>query len=204
MRRFILRQNLVQCEEQLAQEASAVRREHLRKLIEDARRELARLEHLWLITCPQIEVPRNLGEDLESTLDRAVCANHADHGSLRIWNEQRHCLSLFAQTNFDTEFVDRFPEVRDGDGTVSARALALQKPVFVYDVDEDEDFAPFRDYSRETGIRSVVSSPLIGPDGRCLGTYSLHYRRICTHNETDDVLVNAYGVRLAALLQTLM
>lgn len=201
MRRFILRQNLVQYEEQFANESCVVRRERLRELIEDARRELARLEHLWLITCPQIEVPLNVGEDAELILDHAVRANHADHGSLRIWNERKHCLSLFAQTNFDTEFIDRFPEVRQGDGTVSPRALTLQKPVFVYDIDEDENLALFRDFARDAGIRSIVSSPLIGLDGRCLGTYSLHYRRMRTYNDSDYLLVHAYSVRLAALFQ---
>lgn len=204
MHRFILRQNLVQYEEQLADEANAVRREHLHKLIEDARRELARLEHLWLLTCPQIEVPLKVGEDAELTLDHAVRANHADHGSLRIWNERKHCLSLFAQTNFDSDFIDRFPEVRQGDGTVSLRALALQKPVFVYDIDEDETPAPFRDFARDAGIRSIVSSPLAGLDGRCLGTYSLHYRRMRMYNDTDYLLVHAYSVRLAALFQDLL
>ncbi|MBW9052305.1 GAF domain-containing protein [Rhizobium mesosinicum] len=201
MRRFILRQNLLRYQAQLADEGDVIRRAHLRELIEDARLELARLEHLWHITCPQIEVPLYLGEDAELTLDHAVSANHADRGSLRIWNERKYCLSLFAQTNFNADFVDRFADVVEGDGTVSLQALALQKPVFVHDVEEDEDLTSFKDYARQEGIRSIVSSPLIGSDGRCLGTYSLHYNRTQTYNDADHVVVHTYSMRLAALLQ---
>lgn len=76
MRRFGLRENIKLLERQLL----------------SARKELATLERLWKVSCPDLRIPNALGENEEDTLDRAVRVNGAYFGSLQIWNRQSQAL----------------------------------------------------------------------------------------------------------------
>ncbi|MGM4986323.1 hypothetical protein [Rhizobium sp. 11_C7_N12_5] len=82
----------------LANAAGDQERLLLRNLIDDARRELAGLENLWRISCPNLQISSSLGGEGEMLLDHAVVARYADFGSLRIWNDQTRSFCLIAQT----------------------------------------------------------------------------------------------------------
>ncbi|MBX4924412.1 GAF domain-containing protein [Rhizobium binae] len=199
MRRFILRQNLRRFEMQLSNASDGDEQRYFQEMIADVRRELEHLEHLWRILCPGLGISYLLGEEAENILDHAVMADHAQFGSLYIWNEATRSLALLAQTNLDGTFVDRFAEIREGDGSVCASALRSPTPVSVTDLDTTEFFPCLSEWRRAVGIRSIVSTPVIGNNDKCVGVYSLYFRAPHSISDGDGLLLSTYAAKFRDL-----
>jgi GAF domain-containing protein len=97
-----------------------------------------------------------------------------------------------AQTNFDETLITRFGQVREGDGSVCAAALKSKVPVILNDIEGDSLFPTLREWMGAAGIRSIVSMPVVGAAGGCIGVCSLHYREPSGASVTTEVCVSAY------------
>jgi len=61
------------------------------------------------------------------------------------------------------------------DNSACGRALRLGRSVVIHDVDEDDDFAPFRTIAHAAGYRSVISTPMTTSWGHAVGVISTHF-----------------------------
>jgi signal transduction histidine kinase len=55
-------------------------------------------------------------------------------------------------------------------------AAALRRQVIVTDVETDPLWTDYRDLAHLAGVRACWSTPIVGRDGRVLGTFALYYR----------------------------
>lgn len=71
--------------------------------------------------------------------------------------------------------------------------------VFVADVQQDVRWADFRELARVHGLRACWSTPIIGRDGRVLGTFAMYYRDVREPGPADERLVGmaTHLVRIA-------
>lgn len=125
---------------------------------------------------PMLQRLRAAG-DLESTLQVAltdvVALHGAERGSIQLFNTQGQ-LVVVRNCGLPRPFLQKCERLELTDGTVCARAAARGATVFVRDVEEDEAFEPYRAAARAVPFRSVLSSPLLRPEG-CMGVISVHF-----------------------------
>jgi len=101
---------------------------------------------------------RNLEEGLREMLAGVIELLGADKGNIQLLNPERGVLTIAVQHGFDQDFLDFFREVSAKDDSACGRALRLQRPIVVEDVDADELFARYRSTARAAHFRSVVST----------------------------------------------
>ena len=77
------------------------------------------------------------------------------------------------QLTLKTKQGDRTVDLQRG--TVCARAARLGRTVFVANVEDDADFAPFLSFAHDTAFKSVLSSPLVSTKGQLIGVASAHF-----------------------------
>jgi formate hydrogenlyase transcriptional activator len=77
-------------------------------------------------------------------------------------------------------------------------AAYLQQPVFVADILSDPKWAPYRDVALQSGLRAAWSSPIMGRDGKVLGTFCMYYREV-RHPEPAEIQLIDYASRIAGI-----
>jgi anti-anti-sigma factor len=115
---------------------------------------------------------------LAAFLEHAIEIMGTSAGDLQLVDAPGHILRLEQHRGLPPEFVDYFAVVEDP-STSCAVALRGKSRVVVTDVAADPLFAgtePGR-MVLAAGVRSVQSTPLLTPDGRCIGITSTHDSR---------------------------
>jgi PAS domain S-box-containing protein len=125
-----------------------------------------------------------LEECLQRTMDAAIAIVGADKGNIQIFEASSNSLIIVAHRGFAKPFLTFFEHVRD-DAAACAAAMRSKKQVIVEDVLESEIFG--EEASRailiNTGVRAVVSTPLLSSNGTLMGMISTHYAN--PHRPTD-------------------
>jgi GAF domain-containing protein len=114
---------------------------------------------------------------LENALASYLRAFGTRLGNIQIldMNNSHAILAIAAQRGFDVPFLEAFAKVSADDSSACGRALRLGKSIIVPDVDEDDDFAPYRAIAHEAGYRSVISTPIRTSWGHVVGIISTHF-----------------------------
>jgi GAF domain-containing protein len=114
---------------------------------------------------------------LENALASYLRAFGTRLGNIQILDmkDSHAILSIAAQRGFDIPFLEAFATVSAEDSSACGRALRLGRSVIVHDVDEDDDFAPYRAIAHEAGYRSVISTPIVTSWGHVVGVISTHF-----------------------------
>ena len=120
---------------------------------------------------------RSLHEGLDEMLTAVMEVLGADKGDIQLL-EDGNVLRIITQRGFSQEFLDFFSEVTAAENCGCGRALRQRERVIIEDVERDELYRPFRDIARAAGYRSLVSSPMTGADGSCLGVVTTHFRNV--------------------------
>jgi signal transduction histidine kinase len=68
-------------------------------------------------------------------------------------------------------------------------AMFRRERVIVGDIETDPLWADYRDLARPFSLRACWSSPLIGTDGRVLGSFAVYYRRPCVPDDEALALI---------------
>lgn len=68
---------------------------------------------------------------------------------------------------------------------VCCHAVARREPVVVRDFSTDPQWARFVDFVAPYGLRAGWSTPIVGSDGKVLGTFANYYRRPCDPTPLD-------------------
>jgi serine phosphatase RsbU (regulator of sigma subunit)/anti-sigma regulatory factor (Ser/Thr protein kinase) len=112
-------------------------------------------------------------------------------GSILLLDEEgRHLLhgaapSLPADYNAAIHGVEIGPSVGSC-GTAAHR----RSQVIVEDIDTDPLWADFRELALGAGLRACWSTPIVGVDGRLLGTFAMYYPRPSSPNPSDLALID--------------
>jgi anti-anti-sigma regulatory factor len=116
---------------------------------------------------------------LATFLEKAIDLMDTTSGDLQLVDAPNGVLRLEQHRGLPPEFVDFFATVSDS-STPCGVALQRKARVVVLDVATDPIFAgtSSRKMVLDVGIRSVQSTPLLTPDGRCVGMISTHDSRI--------------------------
>jgi len=145
----------------------------------DALAKLSELSsRLW--RCP------SLREGLDEMLVAVIALLTADKGNIQLLNHDTQCLKIVVHKGFRQDFLDTFREVSVEDPAACGRALRSGERTIIEDVELDPAFEPLRSVARAAGYRAVVSTPLVGADGRRLGVVSTHFCSV--HRPTEQEL----------------
>jgi transcriptional regulator with GAF, ATPase, and Fis domain len=134
---------------------------------------------------------RTFEQIVHTILDDAIIFHGAQYGNVQLRADDH--LVIAAQRGFTTAFLERFKRVKVNDGCACGRALYVQRPVVIADVETDADFAAYRNDAKEAGFRSVQSTPLITKDKKLLGIISTHFAAPCNPSEDKFHVLPHYG-----------
>jgi PAS domain S-box-containing protein len=146
---------------------------------------------------------RDILTALDEVLDAAIAMNRADFGNVQLFNPATRALEIVAQRGFKQDFLDSFRTVSISDESACARAMKQGKQVSIADVENDSDYAPYREIAARAGFRAVQSTPLLSRRGDLIGILSTHFRH--RHRPTDRELrmLDLYARQAADLIERL-
>src|SRR5712672_3592600 len=141
--------------------------------------------------------------DLESAveiiLDDVIALHGAEYGDIQLCAGDE--LVLVAQRGLSEEFVRVFQRVRPIGGCACARAMRNGSSVIIYDVEQDEEYAPFRAIARQANYRSVQTTPLMASGGMLLGMVSTLFRHPHQPTPIEMSTINSYAQIAASALR---
>jgi len=115
---------------------------------------------------------------LKKAVEIAISISHADKGNIGIFNPVTGHLEIRAQLGFSQSWLSFMEQVNKGQG---ACGMAMHKGehVVVEDVTQSPLYAgkPSLVVQLKEGVRSVVSTPLVGTDLPCIGMISVHFAK---------------------------
>lgn len=147
----------------------------------------------------RLEAARDLQESLHVALADVVALLGAERGNIQLVDRQEQ-LVIVRQFGLCAAFLRAFDRIPLDGASVCGRAAQARKTVVVADVEKDEAFRPFREIARLVPFRSVLSSPLLGGDGDCIGMVSVHFANRFTPSTLELQSLERYCRELAAVL----
>ncbi|HET9535484.1 MAG TPA: PAS domain S-box protein, partial [Mesorhizobium sp.] len=191
----IARQLGFSLERRIAEEAL---RETQRQLVS----ELAATRQLQKISTQLIHAsdPEALYEEI---LDAAAAIMCSDFASMQMFYPERGELRLLAYRGFNPTAAAFWEWVRPGSGSTCGAALATGERSIVPDIELSGFMAGSDDLEtyRQTGIRAVLSTPLVSRAGRLLGMISTHWRNPHQPSERDLRLLDVLARQAADLIE---
>lgn len=150
----------------------------------------------------RLKACRTFETAIETLLRDVVALHGAEFGNVQLLVGDR--LLLVAERGLEAPFLHAFREIRRSDCSASGRAWETGEPAVIADVEDDEAYAPFREVARETGYRSVQSTPLVTSDGRLLGMLSTLFANQHRPTLIEMATVKAYAKNAADYLERLL
>ncbi len=127
----------------------------------------------------------NLKNTYREILEAAIVLTQADKGSIRIFNEQKNCLEILEQRNYDIPFLNRFKYTQIGE-RASGKAFKHRQRIIVDDVSQTSIyFETDRQVILAEGIRTLQSTPMISSSGNVVGILSTTYRTLHQFEERE-------------------
>lgn len=142
------------------------------------------------------------GGAIRTILDDVIALLGAEHGNVQMLVGDE--LAIVAQRDLDLEFLRAFWRVSRNDGSACGRALRLGAPVVISDVENDAEFAGFRDVARRAGFRAVQSTPFVTRDRIPLGIVSTHFANVHSPTAIEMQTLKEYGIVAAEYVVSLL
>ena len=137
---------------------------------------------------------------LKPLLDATVEMQGADFGCVQLYDSFLERLDVVAQHGFDTAILPRFASVAIDESTSSGRSIAQRRRVVVFDVNEDERYAPMRQLAADAGFRAVHSTPLFDRNDAPLGVLTTHFREPHQPSQRVQRLTDLYARQFADVI----
>jgi PAS domain S-box-containing protein len=143
---------------------------------------------------------RTLQEGLEVMLAAVIELLGADKGNVQLLEGRGKdgVLRIAAQRGFQPDFLEHFREVSADDECACGRALRSGQRIIIEDVEAE---ASLRAPARGADYRSVVTTPLIGGDGKPLGMLSAHFRSVHRPGERELRRLDLYTLQASDFIQ---
>ena len=143
---------------------------------------------------------QNIHEGVDEMLGASILLMGADFGNVQLLEAKKSTLRIVCQRGFDEDFLETFREVSCEDTSACGQALASGNVTTIEDTDTDPLFSPFREIARRSGFRSVISVPLLLPNGEILGVISTHFRSPRTFEDKEIHRFKRYARRAAEFI----
>ena len=114
---------------------------------------------------------RGLEGMLNVALRDFVSLHGAEMGDLQLVGNDG-ALVIVAARGVDHSFLKTFERISAKSGSACGRAARDGKPTFTPDVTRDPEYAPYMEFVSAMPLRSVLSCPLLAPDGSLIGMLS--------------------------------
>lgn len=143
---------------------------------------------------------RTLQEGLEVMLAAVIELLGADKGNVQLLEGRGKdgVLRIAAQRGFQPDFLEHYREVSADDECACGRALRSGQRIIIEDVEAE---ASLRAPARAADYRSVVTTPLIGGDGKPLGMLSAHFRSVHRPGERELRRLDLYTLQASDFIQ---
>jgi PAS domain S-box-containing protein len=164
--------------------------------------ELADTQQLQRVSSSLIRDDR-VGVLYDDFLDAARALMRSDMASIQRLVPERHELFLLAQQGFAPESAKFWEWVRAEDTTSCGIALARGEAVIVRDVEVSDLVKGTENLShyRLSGIRAMLSAPLVSRDGHLVGVISTHWREAHQPTERELRLLQVLARQAADLIE---
>lgn len=146
---------------------------------------------------------RKLSREMRArALEEAAMLMRSDAASMQILDAEKNELRLLAWKGFHPESAARWQRVSVGSESTCGAALKERQRVIVADVNDptsgltQEGIALYK----RSGLVAVQSTPLVSHDGRLLGMFSTHWRRVHQPSERDLALFDVLARKAADAL----
>lgn len=144
----------------------------------------------------RLNAARGLEAILQVALADVVALHGAEKGNVQLIDGAGR-LVIVAHMGFSAAFLQAFQRVPSGAGTVCGRAALERRTVFVREVEDDPEFAPYLPLARAVPFRAVLSSPLVTSSDRPVGVISAHFANPFTPSALELRTLESYCVPLA-------
>ncbi|ELY54438.1 PAS/PAC sensor protein [Natronococcus amylolyticus DSM 10524] len=149
-----------------------------------------------------------IGEDdvaalSERVLDSALELVDADFASVQLYDPDRNDLELVANRGFSEEAESAWNRVTPEHGTTCGEAFRTGERVILSDVETDNDIAEAEELEnyRQTGIRSMQTTPLVSRSGEVLGMFSTHWETPTEPSERELAHLDILARQAADLIE---
>jgi PAS domain S-box-containing protein len=115
---------------------------------------------------------------LTEIVDAAIAICGSDFGDIQLLDSKSSHLKIVAHRGFPQWRVDYFDSVSAGTAACGTALLRAER-VIVEDVEKSPIFVgtPLLEVQQKSGVRAVVSTPIVSRTGKTLGIFSTHYKR---------------------------
>jgi PAS domain S-box-containing protein len=138
---------------------------------------------------------------LTEVLDATMELQHADFGTIQLYDEASGTLRIATHKGVDQPFLDHFETADAGDASACGLALRTGAPILIEDVDVDPRYAQDREIAAATGYRGVLSTPLFDRGtGKPIGMLSTQFRQPHRPSERELRLTALYARQAADVL----
>ncbi|BCA53952.1 hypothetical protein W02_10920 [Nitrospira sp. KM1] len=140
----------------------------------------------------------------EKILDAAVGVTHADFASLQMYHLQpglQGSLQLLGYRGFTPQAAKRWESISPEDQPVCSRVLQTGKRCIIPDIGQILLPDELRNTYRETGIRSVQTTPLFSRNGQLVGMISTHWKEAHAPSERALRLLDILARQAADLIE---
>jgi signal transduction histidine kinase len=121
----------------------------------------------------RLESTEDLTAQLQQILATLARMHGTDKGLVSLSSADGTRLQLVAQQGFSAAAGLRLADVPMTGGACGTACFERQR-IVIEDVETDARFAPFRDFARSEGFRTVHATPLLDHDGERLGSITVH------------------------------
>jgi signal transduction histidine kinase len=107
-----------------------------------------------------------------------------------------------AAPSLPAHYCEAIDGLRIGPGIGSCGTAAYERATtIVADIAQHEYWAAFRDLALPCNLRACWSTPIIGTDGDCLGTFAMYYDEPREPSQRDRELIQTASVLASALIE---
>ncbi|HLJ10934.1 MAG TPA: PAS domain S-box protein [Planctomycetaceae bacterium] len=167
----------------IARDITASKRseEALRSVKDALAAQLADLQRLHEMSVRLSATPE-LQPILDETLRTASALDGADRGLLLLVDPETGRLCVSASLGLSEEFLQQIESLHP-ENAPCGRCLREGRRVIVKDVENDPDFAPYRDIARVGRFRAIHNTPLLTRSGKAVGVLTTYF---CEPHEPSD------------------
>ncbi|MBM4464264.1 MAG: GAF domain-containing protein [Chloroflexi bacterium] len=140
----------------------------------------------------------NLGEILNSTLEKVLEVMRVETGGIALMDEQTNELSFTVHRGFPEKLLHEADSLKPGQG-LTGRAVQSGKPILVEDIYGEDDLSKIELRMKEEGFRSFACIPL-GAKEKVLGVMDIASHDL-RHFSTQDVeLLTSIGNQIGVAI----
>lgn len=140
-----------------------------------------------------MELPSRI---IQHMIESARAIMHADCASLQRYSSERNALKLLTHYGLD-DCCETFEWIFPDSHTTCAAVLRTGHRVIVPDLEACESIPLWHEAFRRCDVRSVQSTPLLGPDGNFVGMCSTYWRVPYEPNDQELRLFDAWARQTA-------